>query len=68
MLLEKFEALPPAAQRQVVTFIAALSAGAQGNTAPRKGKRFTFQWAGGLEDLKNQFTAVELQHHISELR
>ena len=24
--------------------------------------------AGGLEDLKHEFTAVELQHHILELR
>lgn len=68
MLLEKFEALTPAAQRQVAAFIAALSAGAQIKSAPRKGKRFTFEWAGGLADLKNHFTAVELQHHISELR
>ena len=68
MLLEKFEALTPAAQRQVAAFMAALSAGAQARTAPRKGKRFTFQWAGGLADLKHQFTAVELQHHLNELR
>ena len=67
-LLEKFEALSPAAQNQVSAFVAALSAGNQGEAASQKGKRFTFQWAGGLADLKNRFTAVELQHHISELR
>ena len=68
MLLEQFEALTPAAQNQVSAFVAALSAGNQAKATPRKGKRFTFQWAGGLADLKQQFSAVELQHHISELR
>ena len=68
MLVEQFEALTPAAQNQVSAFVVALSAGNQAKATPRKGKRFTFQWAGGLADLKNQFTAVELQHHISELR
>jgi len=68
MLLEQFEALTPAAQNQVSAFVAALSAGNQAKSAARKNKRFAFQWAGGLADLKNQFTSVELQHHISELR
>jgi hypothetical protein len=31
-------------------------------------RRFKFDWAGGLADLKKQFTAVELQHHLNELR
>jgi hypothetical protein len=68
MLVEQFEALTPAAQNQVSAFVAALSAGNQTKAASRKGKRFAFQWAGGLADLKNQFTAVELQHHTNELR
>ena len=66
MLVAKYQALPHQAQRQVQAFVEALSAAAQ--PAPRKGKRFSFDWAGGLEDLKDQFTAVELQHHLLELR
>lgn len=28
----------------------------------------TFDWAGGLRELKDKFTSVELQHDINELR
>jgi hypothetical protein len=67
-LIAKYEALPVSAQRQVETFIEFLS-----KTTPPKSprparRRFNFGWAGGLADLKDRFTAVELQHHISELR
>jgi hypothetical protein len=66
-LVARYEALPPAGRRKVQAFIKALSA-AQTEPRPQKQKRFTFDWAGGLEDLKEQFTAVELQHHLRELR
>jgi hypothetical protein len=67
-LVAKYEALPVSAQRQVETFIEFLS-----KTTPTKStrpmkRRFKFDWAGGLADLKKQFTAVELQHHLNELR
>ena len=67
-LIAKYEALPVTAQKQVETFIEFLS-----NTTPAKSKRpakrrFNFGWAGGLADLKDRFTAVELQHHINGLR
>lgn len=67
-LIAKYEALPVHAQKQVETFIEFLS-----QTAPRKLPRsamrhFKFDWAGGLADLKPQFTAVELQHQLNELR
>jgi hypothetical protein len=45
-----------------------LSSVAKAKPARRKKHRFTFSWAGGLADLKDQFTAVELQHHINTLR
>ena len=61
-LVAKYQALPLPAQKQVE----ALSAAVQ--PAPGKKNRFGFDWAGGLEDLKHEFTAVELQHHILELR
>jgi len=67
-LIAKYEALPGAAQRQVEMFVEFLS-----QTPPKKSvraakRRFKFDWAGGLEDLKKQFTAVELQHHVNGLR
>jgi hypothetical protein len=37
-------------------------------TKHRKQRRFKFDWARGLADLKDQFTAVELQHRINEWR
>jgi len=67
ILVAKFDALPVGAQKQVETFIAFLS-----QTTTKSGRavkrRFKFDWAGGLADLKHQFTAVELQHHLNELR
>jgi hypothetical protein len=67
-LIAKYETLPVVAQKQVETFIEFLS-----QTTPTKfvrstKRRFKFDWAGGLADLKRRFTAVELQHHLNELR
>jgi hypothetical protein len=67
-LIAKYEALPVPAQKQVETFIEFLS-----NTTPTKSarpakRRFKFGWSGGLADFKDQFTAVESQHHINGLR
>jgi hypothetical protein len=67
-LIAKYEALPVPAQRQVEAFIEFLAkASSPKSTKPAK-RRFNFDWAGGLEDLKDQFTAVELQHRINEWR
>jgi hypothetical protein len=67
-LVAKYEALPVPAQRQVETFIEFLSKTTPTKSARSAKRRFKFDWAGGLADLKNQFTAVELQHHINGLR
>jgi hypothetical protein len=67
-LIAKYEALPVPAQKQVETFIELLSKAASPRTPRQVKRRFHFDWAGSLADLKDQFTAVELQHHISRLR
>ena len=67
-LIAKYEALPVTAQRQVETFIEFLSKTTSTKTKPPAKRRFKFDWAGGLEDLKDQFTAVELQHRINQWR
>lgn len=38
------------------------------NRSPKNNKELKFDWAGGLEDLKDKYTSVELQHKISEWR
>ncbi len=67
-LVAKYEALPAGAQRQVETFIDFLSQTAHPKPVRAAKCRFKFDWAGGLADLKGQFTSVELQHHLNELR
>ena len=67
-LIAKYEALPGVAQKQVETFIEFLSQRTPTKPGRATKRRFKFDWAGGLADLKSQFTAVELQHHLNELR
>ena len=67
-LVDKFKALPPSAQKQVEAFIESLAKQPPPQRVPSRRPGFKFTWEGGLEDLKDQFTAVELQHHINELR
>ena len=67
-LIAKYETLPAPAQKQVEIFIEFLSQTSSPKPARPTKRRFKFGWAGGLADLKSQFTAVELQHHINGLR
>jgi hypothetical protein len=67
-LIAKYEALPAPAQKQVETFIEFLSNATPAKAVRPAKRRFKFGWAGGLADLKGQFTAVALQHHLNELR
>ena len=67
-LIAKYETLPATAQKQVETFIEFLSQTSSPKPARSAKRRFKFGWGGGLEDLKSQFTAVELQHRLNEMR
>jgi hypothetical protein len=67
-LIAKYEALPVPAQKQVETFIDFLSKTTSAKSTHPAHRRFNFGWAVGLEDLKDRFTAVELQHRLNELR
>ena len=67
-LIAKYETLPAGAQKQVETFIEFLSQTATPKSTRSAKRRFKFDWAGGLADLQGRFTAVELQHHLNELR
>jgi hypothetical protein len=67
-LIAKYETLPVAAQKQAEAFIEFLAQTSVAKPVRSAKRRFKFNWAGGLADMKKQFTAVELQHHINGLR
>jgi len=61
---EIIKKLPPEYEREVQTFIEFLIE-KRAKKHPGKPK---FDWAGALKGLRNQYTSVELQHKIIELR
>ena len=67
--IEDFENLPKSIQRQLIEYAEFLLSK---STAKGKSKKvrhnFTFSWENGLSELKDQYTSVELQHKINELR
>ena len=67
-LIAKYETLPAAAQKQVEIFIEFLLKTTPSKPARAKKHRFKFDWAGGLADLKDRFTAVEFQHQLNALQ
>lgn len=56
--------LPPNKQQEVIDFIEFLSK----QVKPKEKKYLKLDWAGGLKDLRDKYTSVELQHKISEWR
>jgi hypothetical protein len=67
--IEDFENLPKSIQRQLIEYAEFLIAKSKRNRKPKKDRNnFTFSWENGLCELKDQFTSVELQHKINELR
>ncbi len=63
-LKEVVEKLPPDLQQEVKDFIEFLLE----KRAIKNGGKPNFDWAGSLENLRNQYTSVELQHEISKWR
>jgi hypothetical protein len=59
---EMVKELPPELQQEVEDFVRFLL---EKRTRKPKGK-FKFDWAGALEDLRDQYTSVELQHKALE--
>ena len=56
--------LPPELHREVEDFVEFLLE----KRVKRPRAKPNFNWAGALNDLRNQYTSVELQHQISEWR
>lgn len=58
------EELPEDCRQEVMNFIESLLQ----KRVKKPGRIPKLTWAGVLEDLKDQYTSVELQHKISEWR
>ena len=65
MLSKTLEELPPELKREALDYIEFLTTKYRGR---RGRKRPAFGWAGGLADMREELTAVELQHRASEWR
>jgi len=63
-LEEKIKELPPEYKQEVQDFIEFIFE----KRIKRQRKKPWFDWAGAMKDLRNQYTSVELQHKISQLR
>jgi len=56
--------LPPDLHQEVVDFARFLME----KRRPKRKGRMKLEWRGALEDMKDQYTSVELQHKILEWR
>jgi hypothetical protein len=65
VLEDKIKQLTPEENEQVIRFIDEILSKKSIDSSNRK---LTFEWAGGLADLKDQYTSVELQKQINEWR
>ena len=63
-LEEKIKSLPPEYKQEVQDFIEFILE----KRLKKQRKKPEFDWAGAMKDLRNQYTSVDLQHKISELR
>jgi hypothetical protein len=63
-LQEMICALPPELQDEVRNFVKLLSV----KQGEKQKTKMRFAWQGALKDLRSQYTSVELQHKISDMR
>jgi len=64
-----FENLPQTIQRQVFDYIEfLLMKYKKEGSNDSKDKKFKFDWEGELSGLKDNYTSVELQHKVNDLR
>ena len=64
MIQEKVQQLSPQNQAEVIDFVDFLLS--KEKTTPRK--KMKLDWAGGMKDLREQFTSLELQQQAIRLR
>jgi hypothetical protein len=63
-LQEMLKMLPPTLQTEVRDFVAFLLE----HKVKRQVRPMKFQWEGSLKDMRGQYTSVQLQHQIADLR
>ena len=62
-----FENLPQNIQKQVVEYAEFLISKTKSTKKTRKTEnQFTFPWENGLDELKDEYTSVELQHKVNK--
>ena len=62
-----FENLPQNIQKQVVEYAEFLISKTKSTKKTRKTEnQFTFSWENGLDELKDEYTSVELQHKVNK--
>ncbi len=64
--ISDFEDVPKNIQEQVFDYFEYLMT--KYKNKEKQKKKFSFDWEGGLSELKNEYTSVELQHHANDLR
>jgi Protein of unknown function (DUF2281) len=64
-LAELFEELPSEARSQLERLAEKLR---MARRSEKTNDDYAFDWAGGLKELRDQYTSVELQHKTSEWR
>ena len=65
-ILEKLQQLPDPLRKEVLEYIELLLSKFRGK--PPDKRRFTFNWEGGLAELRDKTSSVELQHKALEWR
>jgi len=63
-LQDMIQTLPPELQEEVHDFVTFLLA----RQAKKRKTKMRFEWQGALKDMREQYTSVALQHHISDER
>jgi hypothetical protein len=67
--IEDFENLPKQVQKQLIEYAEFLISKYKNDKKKnKKSVLLSFDWENGLRELKNDYTSVELQHKINELR
>jgi hypothetical protein len=62
---KKFNKLPEHLKKEVTDFIEFLI---KKHQAPGSSAKYNFNWEGGLSELKDEYSAVQLQHKAAEWR
>jgi len=67
--ISDFENLPEHMQRQLIEYAEFLKSKYKTKkNSPDSKEKFSFSWENGLKNLKKDYSSVDLQHKINDLR